>query len=84
MVVLDFQWLVDVFKKIIVVKFYIFKGGEFEVFWFDFERIGVFYKRVIEFEWIFFCNFEDIFESFFKIMEKFSLICFWFVMSFNE
>ena len=84
MVVLDPQWLVDVFKKIIAAKPHIPKGGELEALWSDFERTGVLHKRVIEFEWTPFCNSEDTFESLLKIMEKFSLICPWPATSSNE
>ena len=84
MVVLDPQWLVDVFKKIIAAKPHIPKGGELEALWSDFERTGVLHKRVIEFEWTPLPNSEDTFESLLKIMEKFSLICPWPATSSNE
>ncbi|XP_078360035.1 uncharacterized protein LOC144644434 isoform X1 [Oculina patagonica] len=76
-VVLDPQWLIDVFKKIIAAKPHIPKGGELEVLWSEFERTGILQKRVIEYEWTPFLNSEDTFESLLKIMEKFSLICPW-------
>lgn len=77
MVVLDPQWLIDIFKKIIAAKPHIPKGGELEALWSEFERTGVLHKSVIQYEWTPFLNSEDTFESLLKIMEKFSLICPW-------
>ena len=76
MVVLDLQWLIDVFKKIIAAKPHIPKG-ELEALWSEFERTGILQKKVIQYEWTTFLNSEDTFESLLKIMEKFSLICPW-------
>lgn len=77
MVVLDPQWLIDVFKKIIAAKPHVPKGGELEALWSEFDKTGILQKRVIEYEWTPFLNSEDTFESLLKIMEKFSLICPW-------
>lgn len=84
MVVLDPQWLVDVFKKIIAAKTHIPKGGKLETLWSEFERTGVLHKRVIQHAWTPFFNPEDTFESLLKIMEKFSLICPWPATSSDE
>ena len=84
MVVLDPQWLVDVFKTIIAAKPHIPKGGEIEALWSNFERTGVLHKRVIQYAWNPFFNSEDTFESLLKIMEKFSLVCPWPATSSDE
>lgn len=86
-VVLDPQWLVDVFKKIISAKSHIPKGGELEALWSEFERTGVLHKRVLQYEWTPFFNSEDSDDTFgglLKIMEKFSLICPWPATGSNE
>lgn len=76
-VVLDPQWLINVFKKIIAAKPHFRKGGEIEALWYEFESTGILQKKIIQYQWTPFVNYEDTCESLLKIMEKFSLICPW-------
>ena len=77
LVVLDPQWLIDVFKKVITVKPYDRKEKKFEKLWCKLEERGILEEKLLKHAWdTLFDNKEPI-ESLTEIMEKFSLLCLW-------
>ncbi len=76
-VVLDPQWLIDVFKKVITVKRYHWEEKKFVDLWCKLEREGILEKKLLEHVWDpLICQMAP-FESLLAIMEKFSLLCPW-------
>ena len=76
-VVLDPQWLIDVFKKVITIKPYDWKEKEFVDQWCRLEREGILEKELLEHVWNPLICQTAPFESLIAIMEKFSLLCPW-------
>ncbi len=76
-VVLDPQWLIDVFKKVITVKPYSWKEKKFVDLWCKLERKGILEKKLLEHVWDPLICQRAPFESLLAIMEKFSLLCPW-------
>ena len=77
LVVLDPQWLIDVFKMVITVRPYNLKEREFETLWDKLENDGILEEKLLEHVWAPLCGDRVIFESLIAIMEKFSLVCSW-------
>ena len=77
MVVLDPQWLVDVFKEVITVKPYDYEEMEFEELWHSLESTGILDKKLLEHVWGPLLDQQKTFASLIEIMEKFSLLCPW-------
>ena len=77
MVVLDPQWLVDVFKKLITVKPYDQEEREFEELWRRLESTGILDEKLLEHMWGPLLDQQETFASLIEIMEKFSLLCPW-------
>ena len=76
-VVLDPQWLIDVFKKVITVRPYDCKEREFLDLWRKLETKGILEEKLLEHVWGPLNRDIQTSESFIAIMEKFSLLCAW-------
>ena len=76
-VVLDPQWLIDVFKKVITVKPYDHEEREFKVLWQKLEQTGILEEKLLEHVWGALLEQEETCDSLIAIMEKFSLMCLW-------
>ena len=77
LVVLDLQWLVDVFKKVITVKPYDPKEKEFLHLWCKLESTGVLDENLLAHVWGPLFEDQETLESLIGIMERFSLLCPW-------
>lgn len=77
MVVLDIQWLIDVFKKVITITPYDGKGREHKDLWIKLEKTGILDEKLLEHVWGPLYDHGDTLESLIEIMEKFSLLCVW-------
>ena len=78
LVVLDPQWLIDVFKKVITVRPFNRKEKRFEEQWRKLEEKGVLEATLLEHVWDpLFQNDLETPKSLLEIMEKFSLLCPW-------
>jgi len=75
LVVLDPQWLIDVFKKVITVKPYDYKERKFRELWCKLEATGILEEELIEHVWGPLFDRKETSESLIAIMEKFSLLC---------
>lgn len=72
LVVLDSQWLIDVFKSVITVKQYDHEEREFKDLWRKLEKTGILEEKLLEHVW---SDQKETSESLVAIMEKFSLMC---------
>ena len=77
LVVLDPQWLVDVFKKVITVKPYDPQEKEFLHLWRKLESTGVLDENLVAHVWGPLFEDKETLESLIGIMERFSLLCPW-------
>ena len=77
MVVLDTQWLIDVFKKVITVKPYHWKEKPFVDLWCRLEKEGILEEKLLEHVWKPLILHKETSESLIAIMERFSLLCSW-------
>ena len=77
LVVLDPQWLVDVFKKVITVKAYDPEEKEFLHLWRKLESTGVLDEKLVAHVWGPLFEDKETLESLIGIMERFSLLCPW-------
>ena len=77
LVVLDPQWLVDVFKKVITVKPYDPQEKEFLHLWRKLESKGVLDEKLLAHVWGPLFEDKETLESLIGIMERFSLLCPW-------
>ena len=77
MVILDPQWLIDVFKQVITVKRYEQMDGEVEDLWSKLEKTGILDEHLLELVWSSLFDKRETRESLIAIMERFSLICSW-------
>ena len=75
LVVLDPQWLVDVFKKVITIPPYDSKENEFEDLWDKLQKKGILDEKLVHHVWRTLSFDKKTTESLLKIMEKFSLLC---------
>ena len=76
MVILDPQWLVDLFTSVITVKPGPYEGKEREL-WRRLQTEGILEYKLLELVWGPLLIPKVIFPSLLKIMEKFSLLCPW-------
>ncbi|KAL9975391.1 hypothetical protein ACROYT_G012548 [Oculina patagonica] len=76
-VVLDPQWLIDVFKKVITVRPYDSKEKKFLNLWCKLETEGILEETLLEHVWRPLIRDKVTSESLIAIMEKFSLLCPW-------
>ena len=77
LVVLDPQWLIDVFKAVITVKPFHLQEKEFKDMWRTLEREGILEEKLLQHAWGQIVEERHTFESLIAIMEKFSLLCSW-------
>ena len=77
LVVLDPQWLIDVFKKVITIKPYDRKEKKFEQLWCKLEERGILEEKLLKHTWDTLPDNNETIESLIEIMEKFSLLCLW-------
>ena len=77
LVVLDPQWLIDVFKEVITVRPYNLKERKFETLWDKLVNDGILEEKLLEHVWAPLLDHKETFESLIAIMEKFSLVCSW-------
>ena len=77
LVVLEPQWLVDVFKKVITVKPYDPQEKEFLHLWRKLESTGVLDENLVAHVWGPLFEDKETLESLIGIMERFSLLCPW-------
>ena len=77
LVVLNPQWLIDVFKKVITVKPYDHEEREFKDLWQKLEETGILEEKLLEHAWGALLDQEETSDSLIAIMEKFSLMCPW-------
>ena len=75
--VLDPQWLIDVFKKVITIKPYCHQEEGFRELWFDLETTGILDEKLLEHVWGPLFDNRETCDSLVAIMEKFSLLCSW-------
>ncbi|XP_020625500.1 uncharacterized protein LOC110062895 [Orbicella faveolata] len=75
LVVLDPQWLIDVFKKVITVKPYDYKERKFKELWRKLETTGILEEELLKHVWGPLFDHKETSESLIAIMEKFSLLC---------
>ena len=77
LVVLDPQWLIDVFKAVITVKPFHHQERGFKDMWLKLEREGILDEKLLQHAWAPLVEEHHTFESLTAIMEKFSLLCSW-------
>ena len=77
LVVLDPQWLIDVFKKVITVKPYDSGEKRFVGLWHKLEKEGILDEELLAHVWGPLFDNRETSESLIGIMEKFSLLCPW-------
>lgn len=79
LVILDPQWLIDVFKKVITVQPYVHKNKEVKERWHKLETTGILDETLLQHVWGPLIDHQDmhVFEGLVAIMEKFSLLCPW-------
>ena len=76
-VILDPQWLIDIFKKIIAIKPTERKGRKFEELWLKLETTGILDERLLQHVWGPLFDNEETSSSLVALMEKFCLLCPW-------
>ena len=77
MVVLDIQWLIDVFKKVITIEPYDGKGDPYKDLWLKLEKTGILDEKLLKHVWGPLYDQKGTSVSLIEIMEKFSLLCIW-------
>lgn len=78
LVVLDPQWLIDLFKKVITVQpAYECKEEKFLQLWGKLEEEGILDEQLLTHMWKPLIGDRDTYDSLVDIMEKFSLLCCW-------
>ena len=77
MVILNPQWLVDVFKEVITFKGFNHNDKNFERLWWEFEESGILKRELLDHVWKRFIDDQNTCESLIEMMEKFSLLCQW-------
>lgn len=75
LVVLDPQWLIDVFKELITIRAYHGKGKKFKKLWCKLEKEGILEEKLLDHVWGPLFDSKETPESLIAIMEKFSLLC---------
>ncbi|KAL9963773.1 hypothetical protein ACROYT_G027313 [Oculina patagonica] len=77
LVVLDLQWLIDVFKAVITIRPYRREEKEFKELWCKLQKEGILEAKLLEHVWAPFFKDKETSDSLIAIMEKFSLLCPW-------
>ena len=76
LVILDIQWLIDVFKNVITVRAYP-EERDFAPLWEKLEKKGILEENLLKHVWNSLVPQKKTHESLIAIMEKFSLMCPW-------
>ena len=76
-VILDPQWLIDVFKKVITIKTYEHTEENVEELWLKLEETGILDERLLDHAWKSLFDSQETCKSLIAIMERFSLLCSW-------
>ncbi|PFX27479.1 putative serine/threonine-protein kinase pats1 [Stylophora pistillata] len=76
-VILDPQWLIDIFKKVIAIKPSEKKGKKFEELWLKLETTGILDERLLQHVWRPFFDVNETSSSLVALMKKFCLLCPW-------
>jgi len=76
-VILDPQWLIDVFKKVITVKRYEHVEEAVVELWLKLEKTGILDERLLDHAWGLLFDNQETRRSLIAIMERFSLLCSW-------
>ena len=79
MVILDPQWLINIFKEVITVKRYEPTEGIVEQFLLKLQDTGILDERLLDHKWksVIDMYSKETCESLIAIMERFSLLCLW-------
>lgn len=77
MVILDPQWLISVFKRVITIKPYSNQEEQFKELWFQLETTGILEEKLLKHLWGPLFDDKETAESLVALMEKFSLLCLW-------
>ena len=77
MVVLDPQWLINVFKTVITVKPYHSKEQKFFDLWCRLEKEGILTEELLVHAWDSLFDNKETYQNLIEIMKKFSLLCPW-------
>ena len=77
MVILNPQWLVDVFKEVITFKSFNHNDQSVQRLWSEFENNGILERKLLDHVWRRFNDDQDTCESLIAIMERFNLLCRW-------
>ena len=77
MVILDPQWLIDVFKKVITVERYERTEANVEDLWIKLEKTGILDERLLNHAWKPLFERQETCLNLLAIMERFSLLCSW-------
>ena len=75
LVILDLQWLIDVFKEVITIRPFHGKEREFIEMWCKLEKEGILEEKLLDHVWGPLFDSKETPESLIAIMEKFSLLC---------
>ena len=79
LVILDPQWLIDIFKKVITIRRYEYTEHNVERFWLKLQETGILDERLLDHEWKHLIDkySKETCGSLIAIMERFSLLCPW-------
>ena len=77
MVILDPQWLIDVFKKVITIRPYHSKERKYEKLWLKLETTGMLEEKLLQHVWGPLFDNRETCDSLIAMMEKFCLLCPW-------
>ncbi|XP_078377174.1 uncharacterized protein LOC144660431 isoform X1 [Oculina patagonica] len=77
MVILDLQWLVDIFKNVIATTPSEKKGRKFEELWLKLETTGILEEELLQHVWGPLFDNRETCDSLIAIMAKFCLLCPW-------
>ncbi|XP_068712572.1 uncharacterized protein [Montipora foliosa] len=77
MVILDLQWLIDIFRSVITIKPYEQSERTVEDLWYKLEMTGILDERLLIHAWKSLSVTEETHTSLLAIMERFSLLCSW-------
>ncbi|PFX12864.1 putative serine/threonine-protein kinase pats1 [Stylophora pistillata] len=77
LVILDTQWLIDVFKSVITVRSYDSEEKNFADLWLKLEKEGILEEKLLKHVWNSLIPQKETHETLIAIMEKFSLLCPW-------
>ena len=79
LVILDPQWLIDIFKKVITIRRYEHTEKNVESFWRKLQETGILDERLLDHEWKHLIDKYSIetVQILIAIMERFSLLCPW-------